>query len=289
MSRKVSISFFIFFFLCCNIYAASTKPPELLEVDFGSVTAMKTVHQAQSFSLPVNALEPVGVEIATSGLINYQNNERIPVERINLSFKSQTVVMSSEPLSVNLDGLSINKKFEINFDLDLEPVDRPGVYQGMIQFRFWEIKQNQKKWYDPIQVSLKVQVESWITIDTDAHDITLAPGIIRSNRRLERNGPVLIQVASNTNWQLSSSITTNNPESVSILEKVDDSSKQFQGIGQISISLEDGYKLIATGPATVKDESFTCIVPVDIFVTDYSRYRAGKCHFKVHFLAEIFK
>lgn len=291
MKRKIYIVLIILFILSIQAQASNIKPPGLLEVDFSSVRADETVQRIQSFSIPVNMTGPRGVSIETPGLTNYQNNQKIPFQRLTLLLNNTSVVMDTSPLTFDFTGGFNNKQFDLKLDLELTPNDQPGIYQGVIQFRFWKTDQNQVKWSEPIQVMLKVRIEPWFRLKTDSVYFKLQPDTVRNNKDLQNTEPLRIQIASNTNWQLGISLlfdkTPVNNKEIAFMVKVENGLTQYQSAGQISITAQDGEKVIATGPATARNKTYWCEIPVDLYLNNYSKYPAGLYNFTVTFTGEI--
>lgn len=294
MTKKVLVLLFIILVLILVLNstgaAAKITLPDLLAVDFGAVTASEPVQQLQSLSILSEIAQPDGVSIETWGLVNYQNKERIPPERITLSFNNKTVPLTATPLIVDLNGVT-NQQFSIQFALDLEPVDQPGRYQGVIQFRFREMQQNQPQWSGPIPVTLTVQVEPWIRLQTDATSLKLGPDIDLNNKNLANTEPLAVQLASNSNWQLSLNITfITKPapnQAIPLLITTGDGSKQFQGTGPIQLTASDGPKVIASGSATVSNQSYWCDIPLNVKLVDYPNYSTSLYYFNVNFFGKV--
>jgi hypothetical protein len=292
MKQKFFWSFIALFILSWNGYAAPGKP-DLPEVDFGSVQASEPVHRIiRSCSVPVKIAKPAGVAVAFPGLVNYQNNGRIPLERLSLIINSKVTIMTASLLSINFNEEISKQQIGIKFGLDLEPIDLPGIYQGVIQFRFWGVNQDRIQWSEPIRLTLTVRVASWVRLKTDDTYIKFQPDMVRNRKNLKIREPLRIQIAANTDWRLSISIASANAQlngNMPLFFKADDHCKQYQGSGQISITARDGKKGIASGPATVSGKNYWCEVPVDVYLGDYPDYPAGFYYFTVNFFSELFE
>lgn len=258
------------------------------EVDFGSVAASQVFVVARNTVVTIPGTSR-GVSIKVSnGLTNRQNGQKLPKERINLLWGSQTVPLNQSQTS--LDFLETSSAAMVNLKLELHPIDSPGCYTGEILLQFWKPdpeNPRQHQWVSQITaIPIKVNIEAWVNLEINAPFVKLEPITSDANRCLQNLEPVTLRLASNADWIVYLKIDgTVIPGPLSIKTKTP--SQDYRGIDQM-VTSPRGRKPLATGTATVTETQYWREIRVDLSINNFIKYPAGKYRFKIYFTGEIY-
>jgi hypothetical protein len=280
-------------FIICLI---SLKTPVMAgeAVDFGRVTASQFIVVARNMmvTIPVSC---GGVMIESSyGLINSQNHDKIPRERMTLLWSNKTIPLDEPQVFIDFKGLSQTAPVNLKLNLELRPIDRPGCYTGEILLRYWKLNPespDRKQWLSesPVSIPVKVSIEAWVNLQSDIPLLKLESIIFHGNRDLQSSEPLNLKVASNTDWIIYLDLYGTAEGNLPLAIKTSGGqARGYRGIEQMGIGLFQSRKPVAAGAPTVNEMQYWCKVPVNISVNDFAKCPAGIYKFKLHFSGEIY-
>lgn len=290
MGKKLLYQIITFILLLITIKATAIAYET---VDFGSTTAKQIIVVARNLKVAVPESD-CGLFIeANFGLMDNNNHNKIPKERMTLLWGNKMIPLNQSQIFIDSKDLSQIAVINLKLNLELRPIDQPGLYVGEILLKLWKPNlenPSRKEWLSlpSISIPIKVSVEAWINLQTDSLFVKLESLSFSGHRNLENTESLTLKVASNTNWIVYLELFETDATIFPIMVKTSGSTRNYRGIDQISISPFQGRKMVATGIATVNETQYWCQIPVRVSINDFTKYPAGIYKLKLHFTGEIY-
>ncbi len=259
--------------------------PELSLINFGFFTAPEDMDKTVviNFNVDLDALKSLEIVAQTNPTIKNQN-QYIPLNRLQVQVEDSFYQLKQGNTIIDLDRISGAglTRLPVVFTYTVKPYDLPGIYETVLNFR--EIGRDGQI-LDSYQLPLRIEVGSWIRIETQSPEIIMGPS--RESFNIYTLLPGVIKVAGNVNWELTGFMALEDifQGEELYLKAFQVEGQAFQVVNPQGVSISTRPQLLASGVPTILGEDYWVEVPFTMEIKDYTRIPAGRITFPLVFHA----
>jgi hypothetical protein len=173
-----------------------------VNLDYGKVQPIEAVTISKKIPAAIGVQKADGLLVELNPALTGPRQRTLPLKRLKLFLNQELFQLTDAPLTIPFSKTFKNQNIiGLAFDLNLNPEDYPGTYQGKVVIRPWVEGPLGRELKHSITIHISVQIQPWVRIEALQSAVNLEDTSYAENQILN-NQPLVLRIASNTNWVL---------------------------------------------------------------------------------------
>jgi hypothetical protein len=278
---------FIFLFFISDSRLKLQAADYVINLDYGKVKPIETVALSRTLPVAIGVQKADGLLVSLDSALTGPEQRTLPSKRLKLFLNRELFQFTATPLTIPFSTTDKNRNIiGLAFDLNVNPEDYPGKYEGKVFVRPWIEGTQGREWKHTIIIRISVQIQPWVRIESLQSTVNL--DVSDSNGQIQNAQPLVLRIASNSNWILFSRMA---PESSqpAIQPEIMIQPRSGQPIRIIPVKSagSNSRKDLASGGSTTAAGSYWSELNLILIIRDFTRYVAKKHAIPLQFTVKL--
>jgi hypothetical protein len=293
MSLFFKRRFYVFFcflipFFIFGLGGRSQAADYSINLDYGKVKPIEAVRISKRIPAAIGVQKADGLLAELNPALTGPGQRTLPLKRLKLFLNQEFYQLTDAPLTIPFSKTFKNQNIiGLAFDLNLNPEDYPGTYQGKVVIRPWVEGPQGRELKHSITIHISVQIQPWVRIETLQNAVNLEDTSYAENQ-IQNNQPLVLRIASNTSWILFYRMDPKSPPTAIHPEIM----IQPQGNQPIRIipaksAGSNSRKDLALGGSTTTAGGYWSELSLTLIIPNFTKHVSQNYSFPLHFAVEL--
>jgi hypothetical protein len=279
---------FIFLFFISGPRLTIQAADYYINLDYGKVKPIEAISLSRTIPAAIGVQKADGILVDFNPVLTGPEQRTLPSKRLKLFANRKLFQFTGTPLTIPFSDTVKNRNIiGLAFDLNVNPQDYPGKYEGKVIIRPWVEGPQGREWDHTITIRISVQIQPWVRIEALQNTVSLedASG---SNSQIQNTQPLVLRIASNSNWILFSGTDPESPQTVIqpeiVIQPRGDPSIQITPVKSAGFN---NRKNMASGGSTTAAGGYWLELNLMLIIGNFTKYVSGKHTIPLQFTVEL--